>query len=165
MRLATFRRRAVFAVVAAGLVASTGCFGSFQLTRKLYAFNKGISSERFVPELVFIPLIPVYGLAAWGDALIANTVEFWTGSNPVSSSRVVRADGSTLIQHGVTTSEGKTLTIEEVKDGETISTTTLHVPHEMDSAQLTTRYKDGRTVSKSFVRNADGSVSERVTER
>jgi len=159
MRLATLRRRAVLAVVAVGLVGSTGCLGSFQLTRKLYEFNKGISSQRFIPELIFIPLIPVYGLALNGDGWIFNTLEFWTGTNPVASARTVRPDGTTLSQHAAATADGKTLTIIEEKAGEVLSTTTLHVPQAMQSSTITTRYKDGRVVTKTYVLGADGSVT------
>lgn len=97
MRLAMLRRRAVLATVAAGLFASTGCFGPFRLTQKLYAVNKGVSSQRFVPEIIFYLLIPVYAGSLAVDGIFANTIEFWTGSNPFLSSRVVRADGTTLI--------------------------------------------------------------------
>ncbi|WKW11854.1 DUF3332 family protein [Pseudogemmatithrix spongiicola] len=159
MRLAMLRRRVVLATVAAGLVASTGCFGPFRLTQKLYTVNKGVSSQRFVPEIIFYLLIPVYGGALVVDGIFANTIEFWTGSNPFSSSRVVRADGTTLIQRGVTTSDGKTLTIDEVKGGETVATTTIHVPHDWNTARLATRYKDGRVVTKTYVLGADGNIT------
>lgn len=161
MRLASFRRRAVFAVAAMGLVASTGCIGAFQLTRKVYSWNKSVSSDKFVQELVFLGLniVPVYGIATFADAVFANSVEFWTGTNPVASARTIRPDGTTLIQHAETTADGKTLTIEEVKAGETLSTTTVSVPNSQETVTVTTTYKDGRVFSKTLARGADGAVT------
>ena len=161
MRLGSFRRTAVLGLVAAGLVTTSGCFGSFQLTRKLYSWNKSVSADKWVQELVFLGLyiVPVYGIAGLGDLVFANTVEFWTGTNPVASARTVTPTGSTLIQHGTTTTEGKTLTIEEVKDGATLSVTTLEVPNSQESVTVTTRFQDGRVVTRTLARNADGAIT------
>lgn len=160
MRVTSFRRRTLLAVAALGLVASTGCIGSFQLTRKVYNWNKTVSPDKFVQELVFLGLniVPVYSIATLADAVFANSVEFWTGTNPVASARTLRPDGTALVQHGETTAEGKTLTIEEVKDGETLSTTTISVPNVQETVTVSTRYKDGRTVTKTLSRGADGSI-------
>ncbi len=78
-------------VVAITLLVSTsfmmsGCFGSFALVSKVHEFNGSVSNSKFVNELVFLGLciIPVYELAALGDALIFNTIEFWGGNNPIA---------------------------------------------------------------------------------
>lgn len=80
-------RRVVVASVLAGFLPMTtaGCFGTFQLTRKVYDFNKDVSPDKWVRWLTFLVLniIPVYGFATLFDALFANSVEFWTGKNPV----------------------------------------------------------------------------------
>lgn len=66
-------------------VLFTGCFGSFGLTKAVYNFNKGLG-DKLVQEAVFIGMliIPVYAAAGFVDIWILNTVEFWTGSNPLS---------------------------------------------------------------------------------
>jgi hypothetical protein len=69
------------------LTFSAGCFGGFNLTRKVWGFNNGVSSNKFVKWLVFLGLsiIPVYEICALlADPLIFNSVEFWTGSNPIT---------------------------------------------------------------------------------
>ncbi len=38
--------------------------------------------DKFFSPFVFIP---VYGVSLFVDGLIINTIEFWTGSNPVAS--------------------------------------------------------------------------------
>ncbi|NTX15380.1 DUF3332 domain-containing protein [Myxococcus sp. CA056] len=81
------------AVLCAGFISmhATGCFGSFKLTQKIWQFNKNISGEKFVQWLMFLVLVivPVYGIGTLIDALIINSIEFWSGNNPVSS-----ADGT-----------------------------------------------------------------------
>lgn len=72
------------------IVTSTGvflsqCIGQFSLTRKVHAFNMGIGN-RWIRWLIFLVLviIPVYGICILVDALVINSIEFWTGSNPVA---------------------------------------------------------------------------------
>jgi hypothetical protein len=150
----SLRRAAILSLVAVSLVGTTGCIGSFQLTRKLYTFNTSASPDKWVQELVFLGLnvVPVYGLAIAADALFANAVEFWTGTNPVVSARTVRSDGTALVQTGSTTSEGKTMVIEEIKDGVTLSSTTMTLREGSETLTVETRFKDGRTVSKTLSR-------------
>lgn len=65
---------------------TTGCFGEFALTRKLYSWNKDVSSNKFVQTLIFwaFNIVPVYGVAGFIDSAILNLIEFWTGSNPIA---------------------------------------------------------------------------------
>jgi hypothetical protein len=88
-------------------VQVSGCFGKFALTRAIWDFNKNVSPNKFIQWLVFLVLVvvPVYGIGTLVDALVINSIEFWTGSNPVESAdaggspqtRVVRlGPGDTL---------------------------------------------------------------------
>jgi len=74
---------------------TTGCFGEFALTRKVYTWNDDVSDNNFVKTLVFwgLNVIPVYGIASFADLVIFNLIEFWTGSNPIAM-----ADGETESQ-------------------------------------------------------------------
>lgn len=77
----------------------SGCFGSFTLTRNIYGFNERISDNKFVRWLVFlgITIIPVYGLGALADALVFNSLEFWTGSNPLANAETLE-DGTRVVR-------------------------------------------------------------------
>ncbi len=68
------------------MVAQSGCFGEFQLVRKVYNWNQDLSSSKFVRTLMFyvLNIIPVYGIASFIDVVILNLIEFWSGSNPVA---------------------------------------------------------------------------------
>jgi Domain of unknown function (DUF3332) len=74
----------VCALLLTGMLA--GCYGSFNLTRKVWKWNGGVG-DKWVNELVFlvINIVPVYGAAAFIDVVVLNTVEFWDGKNPVTS--------------------------------------------------------------------------------
>jgi len=78
-------------IVAIGLivillsVSLTGCYGKFQLTKKLYVWN-GQVGDKFVNSIVmwiFI-ILPVYEAAGFLDVVVLNVIEFWTGENPVA---------------------------------------------------------------------------------
>jgi hypothetical protein len=70
---------------AAMLIQLQGCYGNFNLTRKVYAWN-GSLGDKWIKSVVMFVLfvIPVYGVAGLVDYVLLNTIEFWTGSNPVT---------------------------------------------------------------------------------
>ena len=85
-------------------LATAGCIGRFELTRKVYQFNREIDPNKWIQWLAFLVLnvIPVYGFAVMIDALFANSVEFWTGDNPVTAGggdthRVVHGAGGEVV--------------------------------------------------------------------
>lgn len=78
----------ISAAVAALLCSSmTSCMGKFALTRNLYSWNEQISNK-FVNELVFFAfwVLPVYEVCGIADLFVLNTIEFWNGDNPMTSS-------------------------------------------------------------------------------
>lgn len=146
MRLSRASRGLVLGLAAAGLLGSTGCFGSFQATRKLWEFNKGVG-DKFVQEVVFLAMliVPVYSIAALADAVILNSVEFWTGENPMTASSLTTTkDGTGLRQTQSVTDEARVLTLEEIKDGAVVSTTTLTLPNGSQTITTETTFADGR---------------------
>lgn len=76
------------AALAALLCSSmTSCMGKFALTRNLYAWNDQVSNK-FVNEVLFVAfwILPVYEVCGIADLLVLNTIEFWSGDNPLSAS-------------------------------------------------------------------------------
>ena len=96
-------------------ILSASCIGKFQLTNNLLAWNKTVSNK-FVNELVFIALciVPVYEISALADILVLNSIEFWSGSNPLAmGTRVIDGkDGRYLVECD---GKGYTITSEEDK--------------------------------------------------
>ncbi len=103
-------------VAGAAALASTGCWGGFNLTGVLYNFNDGVSSSKWVKWLVFLVLIiiPVYGITIFLDAIIFNTIEFYTGSNPVNKSEL--GDGRSVVARR--TNDPLVTRLEHYEDGE-----------------------------------------------
>lgn len=128
MRLSRFRRTAVLALTAGALVATSGCFGSFNLTRKLWGWNKGVSNEKFVRELVFLGLnvVPIYSIAGFIDVVVTNSIEFWTGKNPVDMSSTIKVDSATTVKKVAVVKDGvRTMTLETYRFDKLVATTTV----------------------------------------
>ncbi|MGD9930827.1 MAG: DUF3332 domain-containing protein [Mangrovibacterium sp.] len=109
------RNLSVVVLLAAVLMQS--CIGSFKLTRTVYDWNNSIG-DKFVNELVFLAciIVPVYGVATFVDAVVLNSIEFWSGENPMTlkegekHQKLVEIDGKTY----QLTSEKFKMTVEEL---------------------------------------------------
>ncbi len=108
--------------LSAGLVAllcgsllTTSCIGSFSLTNRLLSWNSHVGNK-FVNELVFFAfwVLPVYEVSALADILVLNSIEFWSGSNPMAQgTKIIEGnDGRYLVE-----CDGKGYTITSENDG------------------------------------------------
>ena len=86
--------------LAAFSVQMSGCFGQFALTRAIWQFNKNVSPNKFIQWAVFLVLaiVPVYAIGTFVDALVINSIEFWTGSNPVSASAETPDENTRIVR-------------------------------------------------------------------
>lgn len=102
----------------AGSLLTTSCIGSFSLTNKLLSWNKSVGSK-FVNEVVFFAfwIVPVYEVAALADILVLNSIEFWSGNNPLAKgTKVIEGqDGRYLVE-----CDGKGYTIKSENDGSVV---------------------------------------------
>lgn len=107
----------LMATTIAGSVLFSSCIGSFGLTNKLLDWNRNIDSK-FVNELVFIAfwIVPVYEISALADILVLNSIEFWSGDNPVADVGNVKTFDT---KNGVYTVETKKDGYHIQKEGET----------------------------------------------
>ena len=78
--------------------ATTGCFGGFELTKKAYKVNQEIDPDKWVQwgTFVVMSVCQIYTAAYVIDAVFANSVEFWTGKNPVMANATRSFEG----EHG-----------------------------------------------------------------
>lgn len=109
-------KKVILSIALASTLLLSSCLGSFRLTNKCYTWNKSIG-DKWINELVFIGLniIPVYDICILADAVIFNSIEFWTGNNPVAkNTEIIDTDnGQYLVE---TNENGYTIT----KDGERV---------------------------------------------
>jgi hypothetical protein len=95
--------------ITVGTLSTTGCYGKFAAFNALREWNGKFTDDKFINWLVFLVLniIPVYGIFFMGDALVINSVEFWTGSNPVALGDTYRE----------TDANGNSVTAVKMEDG------------------------------------------------
>ena len=162
------RRITVGVLVLAVLV--TGCYGPFRLTRKVHQWN-GQVGGKWANEVAFIVLVwvPVYGLATLGDALVFNSIEFWTGDNPIGSAKadspdsrtkwIARGEEKAKLTH-IASANGEQFMIEQYKAGkkteslriQRVGKNTLAMNEKGDVLFTAESAPDGRVV----IRDADG---------
>lgn len=72
--------------ILAGLLAvmllTTACLGPNNTTGRLMKWNRSIESK-WGSEAVFFVIFPAYLITSLGDVLIFNSIQWWTGKNPV----------------------------------------------------------------------------------
>ena len=84
--------------------------------------------------LLFL-VVPAYSLASLADAVVFNSMEFWTGSNPVDApgktrsalpqtKRLARGDSEALLTYGETAA-GPTLVVQQFEHGRPVGS--LHL--------------------------------------
>ena len=81
------------------LLPLQSCIGSFALTNKVLTWNNQVGSK-FVNELVFFAfwILPVYEVTSVADLIVLNSIEFWSGNNPVEASvKTVDTDHGTYL--------------------------------------------------------------------
>lgn len=144
------KKIAMALVLAIGL-STTACYGPFELTKKVYNFN-GSLGDKWIVEGAFLVMyiVPVYGVAAFLDVIVLNSVKFWTGKSLLNS-KVVEKDGMKAVMTGYP--DQKVVRIDVYRDGKFVETAILS-PSADGSMQAVTL--DGtRVVSRQAT---DGSV-------
>ncbi|MDE7411765.1 MAG: DUF3332 domain-containing protein [Paramuribaculum sp.] len=102
----------------AGSMLMSSCIGSFKLTNNLLAWNKTVGNK-FLNELVFVAfwVLPVYEVTALADVLVLNSIEFWSGNNPVAQGKsLIKGNDATYLVD----CDGKGYTITSQTDGSVV---------------------------------------------
>lgn len=123
-------KRIVASLCVVGVLGATnaGCFGNFAATRALWSWNKDVSGNKFLQWLVFLALtiVPVYALFGLADVLVINSLEFWTGSNPVGMNGAPETERWVTISptqklHLLRNLEDGSMRAEVIEDGEVVN--------------------------------------------
>lgn len=82
-----FKKKILAAALATTLVAGsaslTGCLGYNGATKFVGKLNLLIVDNKFLRVGVFWLLSPLYAFATLGDLVVFNSIEFWSGTNPL----------------------------------------------------------------------------------
>ena len=109
-----FKVSAMCAVLCGSMMFSS-CIGSFALFNKVKDWNESLTDNKFVNELIYLAMwvVPVYEISFFVDNVLLNTIEFWTGNNPVANAGDVKTvkgeKGEYLVK---TNADGYTITNE-----------------------------------------------------
>ena len=97
------------ALLLSATIMFSSCIGSFQLTNKVFKINNNIG-DKWVNELVFAAccILPVYEITLFVDAIVFNTIEFWSGKKMLANT------GEKKI---VKNSQGKNVEITAMENG------------------------------------------------
>ena len=80
-------KKGIVNLLCAGMIVLSGCYGKNACFNKLHDWN-GTLGDKWINSIVHFILfwLPVYGICLFlVDGLVLNTIEFWTGSNPLAS--------------------------------------------------------------------------------
>ncbi|PSU81956.1 hypothetical protein CTM93_14340 [Photobacterium phosphoreum] len=87
------KKFALKAVVIAVLATTlTGCIGQMGVSKVVTKANLSAVDNRYGRAGLYVLLSPVYGIAATADLFIFNSIEFWTGKNPITGKSPAVAD-------------------------------------------------------------------------
>ena len=76
----------VAVILLAGSCLFSSCIGSFSLFNKYAAWQRDMTDNKFVNAIVGFLLMPIAGTISLAvDWLVLNTIEFWSGDNPMAS--------------------------------------------------------------------------------
>ena len=118
------------ALLLSATILLSSCIGSFGLTNKVKDWNESLGNK-FVNELVFVcmHIVPVYPIAIFADAVVLNSIEFWTGENPMAANV-----GETKI---VTNTAGEDIQITTTENGYNLSNGEQEMQLVFDEAENT----------------------------
>ena len=121
------------AVVGGLLICSqlAGCMGTMGLSSMVTLGNLKAVDNRYGRAGLYVLLAPVYGIAATGDLFIFNSIEFWTGKNPITGKKAL-ADTPVATWIKVNEQLNKELTSAPLKD---IKLTSAKI-HQLDDDTL-----------------------------
>ena len=140
----------VAVVLLSGSVLCTSCIGSFGLFNKYEKWQCSMTNSKIVNGLVGLILQPIVGgVCLTVDALVLNTIEFWTGKSPVTASTIQQVQGS----------DGRYYAVKTTKKGYEIKAPTGEVTKLLFNEADNTWSVTQNGVTREIIRvNADGTI-------
>lgn len=137
-------------VLLAGSFLCSSCIGSFSLFNKYEKWQCNMTSNKYVNGIVGFILQPIVGgICLFVDSVVLNTIEFWTGSNPMAAGQVKTVMGQ----------DGRYYAIKTLKNGyevkSPIGEKTLFIHNDQNDSWSMTQ----NGITKEIIRfNADGTI-------
>ena len=96
-------KKLMLPVLLSGSAMLSGCLGQNGLFNTVQDWNATATEEKFVNQGISFAfwILPVYGLTLLADMVILNSVEFWTGTNPVNNKRAKVTGTTERVTYGL----------------------------------------------------------------
>lgn len=137
-------------VLLAGSFLCSSCIGSFSLFNGYEKWQCNMTSNKYVNGIVGLILQPIVGgICLTVDAVVLNTIEFWTGSNPLAANQVKTVMGQ----------DGRYYAIKTLKNGYEVKSPTGEKTLFIHNANNDSWSMTQNGVTKEIIRfNADGTI-------
>ena len=134
----------------AAALLTTSCVGSFSLFNRVAKWNMRATNSKFLNEIIFLLISPAYVVCTTVDALVLNTIEFWTGD------KVIANVGKT---QNVTGKDGRLYAIKTLKNGYEITDPAGEKSYFVfDKKNKSWSYSKDGDIRELFSFNEDGSI-------
>jgi Domain of unknown function (DUF3332) len=146
---------------------NTGCMGSYKLTNMVYGWNKNATGNKLVNHVIFWVLgWNVYVAFIVIDTFVLNTIEFWTGSNPMAMNagekehQIVKGKDGKQYEITATQNRFDIVALNENNNKTSLIYTPINHTWNMDKngivTKLATIHED---INKVEIFKADGSIA------
>ncbi len=142
----------------AGCFLFSSCFvGHYGLWNKYINWQNHMTSSKFVNAIVGFILVPIVGgVCTLVDILVLNTIEFWSGSNPVAANNI----GKTQQVMG---EDGRYYAVTTLKNGYEVKAPTGEITNFIHNDENDSWSVEQNGVVKELFRfNADGTIQANV---
>jgi len=146
-------------VIAASVSGLTGCIGQMGLTQLAMGVNLKAVDNRYGRAGIYVLAAPVYAMTSLVDLMLINSIEFWTGTNPITRKGPAVADTPVEAWMKVNDDIDPLLRSAPLKDLKvSVESTSMEVLSD-DSLQFNVAYTDGSEQSIVGKRLANNDVA------
>ena len=140
----------VAVVLLAGSFLCSSCIGSFSLFSGYEKWQCNMTSNKYVNGIVGLILQPIVGgVCLFVDAVVLNTIEFWTGSNPMAVNKVQTVIGQ----------DGRYYAVKTLKNGYEVKAPNGEITLFIHDSKTESWSISQNGVTKEIIRfNADGTI-------
>ncbi|MDX2319904.1 MAG: DUF3332 family protein [Moritella sp.] len=137
----------------------TGCIGQMGLTQLAVGVNLKAVDNRYGRAGIYVVAAPVYAITSLVDLMVINSIEFWTGTNPITKKGPAVADTPVEAWMKVNNDIDPSLRSAPLKNLQvSVQSTSMEVLDD-DSLELHVAYVDGSEQSIIGKRLANNDVA------